>query len=297
MTKRMLALLVMLLLMVSAMPVLAEEAPANEWTNILLLGGDARTDENSDTYDRTDTIIVVSINRQERQMKLTSIMRDTYVRFAGKNYSAKINAANVYGGPQLTIDTINLCFDMGIEDYLIVNMADLVHIIDLVGGVEVEVNSSERGQVNKYARDYLRNIGTYEGQTSLEETGRVKLNGLLAVSYLRDRYTDSDFYRVMRQQEVLLAMGQAVQDMDFDESMAIVDDVMQYVSTSLESEELKELAMMLMSVDIACVEQFRLPAGSAYTTGSTETDSYRIYPNLEKNRILFQEFLNGPAAQ
>lgn len=284
---------ILLLLSMLCVPALAEtEAEEKEWVNILLLGGDGR---DVDTYDRTDCMIILSVNYAENKLKMTSVMRDIYVPFPGKTYSAKINAANVYGGPQLAMDTVNANFGTDIEDYVLINMAGLVEIIDLVGGVTVEVDADERKYVNSYAADYLKNIQGYDGETTLNETGMVHLNGLLAVAYTRNRYVGSDFTRVMRQQEVLLALGKQLQEMDFDEALAITDEVLAHVITNLEQEELKALATLCMVVEMEEIEQFRLPVNKGYTT--EEEDDYRIIPNLEKNRTQLHDFIYGTAEE
>ncbi len=291
---------ILLLLSMLCVPAMAETvteetaAEENAWTNILLLGGDGR---DVDTYDRTDCMIILSVNYEENLLKMTSIMRDTYVAFPGKTYSAKINAANVYGGPELAIETVNANFGTDIEDYVLINMAGLVEIIDLVGGVTIEVDEDERSLVNSYAADYIKNVQGYEGETTLNETGVVHLNGLLAMAYTRNRYVGSDFTRVMRQQEVLLALGNQLQEMEFDEALAITDEVLQYVVTSLEQEELKELATLCMVVELEEIAQFRLPADGAYTTTDTAADSYRIIPNLEKNQTQLHDFIYGTAEE
>ena len=283
--KKIVAFIVFFVLTLSMAAVQAEETP--EWINILLMGGDARSTEK---YDRTDCMIILSVNHEARQLKMTSIMRDTYVPVANRNYSAKINETNVYGGPQLTIDTINMNFDAGIEDYILVNMNDLVEIIDLIGGVDVDVTSSERYYINVYAKDYLKNVASYDGETTLTETGVVHLNGLLAMSYCRNRYSDNDFNRVMRQQEVLLSLGKQVQESDFEDLLPLTDDILQHIETTLNDEEIKALAKLCMVIDVENVEQYRIPADKTYTTGH---ETYRIYPNLEKNIQLLKDFIYG----
>lgn len=284
---RILALIMAMLLACSMTAVFAEENEG-EWWNILLLGGDSRS---TSDYDRTDTIIILSVNIDESLVKMTSIMRDTWVNIPGHS-SNKINAANVFGGPELALQVINDNFGTEIEDYILINMYDLVDIIDMVGGVDVEVTEAERKYVNSYAQDYLQNISSYSGQTSLNETGMVHLNGLLATAYCRIRYTDSDYVRVMRQQEVLLSVARQVQDMDVNDLMAIVDTLTDKISTNLEPEELKALSTAGLVMEIDDVEQNRIPVDGTFKSGTFD-GTWMIKPDFAKNAELLHDFIYG----
>jgi len=270
---------------------MAEDQAGEEsgWWNILLLGGDARS---LTEFGRTDMMLILSINRDEGLVKMTSIMRDTWVENRGVGFTNKINAANVFGGPELAVKTVNACFDMDIDEYVLVNMNGLVAIIDMLGGVDVDVTESERGNINMYAENYLTHIAEYDGDTYLEETGLVHLNGLFAVAYCRDRYSDSDFGRVMRQQEVLLALAGNAQNMDVDELMAMVDEVAARMSTNMTNEQLKEAAMACLTVDIAEVGQFRIPAEGAYRSGTFD-GVWCIKADYDENAELLHEFIYG----
>ena len=190
------------------------------------------------------------------------------------------------------MEVINDNFGTEIEDYILVNMYDLVDIIDMVGGVDVEVTSAERKYVNSYAENYLKDISSYSGETSLNETGMVHLNGLLATAYCRIRYTDSDYVRVMRQQEVLLSVARQVQDMDVNDLMAIVDTLTEKISTNLEPEELKELSTAGLVMEIDDVEQNRIPVDGTFKSGTFD-GTWMIKPDFEKNAELLHDFIYG----
>lgn len=283
---RFLAMVLALLLAMSSISVFAQED--DQWLNILLLGGDSRSTE---SYSRTDTMIILSVNREESLFKMTSIMRDTWVQLK-PGQSGKINAANVFGGPELAIKVVNDNFGTDIKDYVMVNMYDLVHIVDLVGGVEIEITESERKYTNEYTEDYLKNVAAYFGDTYLENSGLVKMNGLQAMAYCRNRYSDSDYQRVMRQQKVLLAMAEQMQDMEVADLMSILDQIMEYVETDMESEEMKDLAFTGLSADIESVEQNRLPVDGTFESGMFGS-VWCIKPDFEANARLLKEFIYG----
>lgn len=254
------------------------EKEYKEWENILLLGGDSRS---TDAYERTDSMIIISINRDESLVKMTSIMRDTWVSIPGHKHN-KINAANVFGGPELAVETVNQNFGTDIEDYVIVNMSDMAKIIDLMGGIDIEISEAEMNEIN--AGD--------NGGVVLDGAGVVHLNGAQSVTFSRIRYIDSDYKRVMRQQRVLLAMAEKAQYMEVDELSDIAADVKDIVLSSLDKGELEDLAMAFMVMEIEDVEQFRIPADGAFESG-TFSGVWSIRPNLEKNRALLKQFIYG----
>ena len=263
--------------MAEAFEAAVDQKMESGWENILLMGGDTR-DMNSENYGRTDSMIILSINRDESLVKMTSIMRDTWVEFPGTGKSHKINAGNVFGGPELAVKTVNTYFGTDIEDYVIVNMEDMEEIVDLLGGVDIETTAAERKEIEG---------GAYESSN-----GMTHLNGKQAVSFSRIRYIDSDYSRVMRQQRVLLAMAKKAQDMEVDALMDIAGEVSEIIVSSLEKEELKELATAFMVMEVEDVEQFRVPADGTFQSG-TFNGTWMIRPDFEKNKTLLKEFIYG----
>jgi len=248
------------------------------WENILMLGGDSRS---TDAYERTDSMIIISINRDESLVKMTSVMRDTWVSIPGHSYN-KINAANVFGGPELVVETVNQCFGTDIEDYIIVNMSEMARIVDLLGGIELEITEAERKEINS----------GNNGGVILKNAGFVHLNGAQAVTFSRIRYIDSDYMRVMRQQRLLLAMAEKAQNMDVDELSEIVVDVKDIILSSLDKSELDDLVMAFMVMEIEDVEQFRVPADNTFESGTID-GVWSIRADLETNQELLKEFIYG----
>src|SRR5699024_8489086 len=144
--------------------------------NVALFGVDTR-DEDSFS-GRSDTIIIASVDKKNNVVKLTSILRDSYVAIEGHK-NQKITHAYMYGGAELAIKTINQNFGMNITDYVTVNFAKVAEAIDVLGGVDLEITERERVEVN--------NIGDDEDPDFpyIEESGMVHLNGKQAVVYAR----------------------------------------------------------------------------------------------------------------
>lgn len=271
-------LIAFLMVMMMFSCVCVAEENSDGWHNILLLGDDSRDSSNQ---GRTDTIMIISINREESLMKMTSIMRDVWVSFPGTSKSGKINAANVYGGPELAMKTVNECFGMDIEDYVLLGMYDLVDIVDLIGGIDIEITETERNYINKYY-----------SESKLSSAGMVRLNGTQAMIYARERYTDSDHFRVMRQQNIILSMADKMQNMEVDELMDLMDEILGYVESNMEDEELKDLATVGLVIEVDEVGQHKIPADGTYESG-TYSGTWKIKANLEKNEQLLHEFIYG----
>lgn len=284
-------LVLALLMSLFCMPAMAEDAETG-WWNILLLGSDSRDAEH---YLRTDSIIILSVNREKGKAKMTSVMRDTWVEIPGQTEKAKINQACAIGGPELTIETVNQCFDMDIQHYVLVNMDDLVYFVDRVGGIDLNITRSELKWTNQYASNYLwdmQGVEPYEGETQLDDYGDVHMNGLLTMSYCRNRYSDNDYRRVMRQQKVLKTLAKKVQKLDTMEMLGLLNEALGRVETNLTLLDLMSLSDVGMTIKIDDIDQYRIPASGTYKAGMKD-ELWTIRPDFEENAKLLHEFIYG----
>ena len=210
-------------------------------TNIAFFGIDTRDflPEIGDQY-RSDSIIIMSINPMNNTVKMTSILRDSKVPIEGHD-ATKINAAYQYGGPTLAIKTLNTNFQLDIEDYVTVDFGELEQVIDIVGGIDIEITWGEAEMINFYAATEMK----YEGEGVVE--GMAHLNGAQAVSYSRIRNLDTDVYRAGRQQTVLTAVFNKVKTMSVSEYPSMIRQFLECVETSLSYSDILTLAT---SVDI-----------------------------------------------
>lgn len=270
---------------------LTEDLP-DEWWNILLLGTDDRG-ELGDNYSRTDSMIILSVNPATKEAKLTSLMRDTWVPIEGRKSRAKLNAASVYGGPELTMRTINKNFGMNISDYVLINLSGLADVIDALGGLDLDVTEAERKALNKGLFDL--SLTSVSGMEKLEESGEnVHLNGNQAVAFARIRKIDTDYRRTERQRTVLMAIASKLKEQNNIGTLAsVVQSFMPYVVTNLDiASELLPLALVGLQMDMDSVEQFRIPADGTFKDGMYE-GVWCIRPDFEKNTELLHEFIYG----
>ena len=190
--------------------------------------------------------------------------------------------------------TVNENFGLDVKDYALVNMAGLVDIVDLVGGIDIPVTESERKWTNQYAQDFVKNFG-YNGATVLNETGdSVHLNGLLAMSYCRNRYTGTDYARTQRQRTVLLAVLDKLKQGDAAQFMSVVASAIDSVETNLNYANILELATFGLNLDTSLIEQNRIPANDTFESGMKD-GIWSIRPDFEKNKELLHAFIYGGA--
>lgn len=155
--------------------------------NIALFGTDV-TDEYG--FNRSDTIIIMSIDKTNNKVYLTSILRDTYVLMPGYNDMYKINTAYFFGGEALAVQTLNRSFDMDISDFVTVDFNALWAIVDAIGGLDLDISEEEADEMNRF----YANVSP----------GTVHCTGEQVLTYTRIRALgNSDFDRVYRQRTVL----------------------------------------------------------------------------------------------
>ena len=271
-----------------------------------LMGVDAR-DEDLEDGSRTDTMIVVSVNRLTGSIKMASIARDTYLYMScdGTTKYAKANAAYAYWGAEGTISMLNQNFDLNIQDYVVVNFAGLTTIVDLIGGITIEVTEAELEYVNKYVKEQSSIDGVdYE---LLTETGTVTLTGAQATAYCRIRYTNfispddgtvytSDWGRTARQRYVLTALLSQMRSTSATKLASAAKTVCaentgddQFIISSLSIGQLTSLLGMCLVGDIDDTSSF--PVSGEYYSASLSVGDSVIPDTLEENAVLLHEFL------
>lgn len=268
-----------------------------EYTTIALFGLDSR-DVTSDTGNRSDTIIIASLNNKTKEVKLVSIYRDTYLELANPtngNYDGlytKITHAYAYGGPKAAVATLNKNLDLQITEYATVNFASLTDVIDDLGGITVNVDEAERQSVNIWLPETAEIAGM--SYSNLYETGDVTLDGLQAVTYCRIRNIgNGDIDRAGRQREVLGAILDKAKQSDLMTLNQILDDVLPSVSTSLSKKEILGLMAGVFEYEVTANEGFPFiyHGGFAYDQTMGRELSMDIPANLERNAELLHEFL------
>ncbi|MCX4268335.1 MAG: LCP family protein [Lachnospiraceae bacterium] len=207
------------------------------YTNIALFGIDSR-DESLGDGNRSDTIIVASINNKTKEIKMVSVYRDTYLLIPKEERTYdKANLGYFYGGPELAINELNRNLDLDITDYVSVNFSALIDTIDALGGIDVEITEKECFYINGYMTETAEITG--KEKVELYESGLVHLNGMQATAFCRIRYvptvngTNDDYGRTERQRLVISKIAEKAKKADLLTLNKVVDMVLPNISTSL----------------------------------------------------------------
>ncbi|MEG1835518.1 MAG: LCP family protein [Oscillospiraceae bacterium] len=254
--------------------------------NILLIGVDAREGENPEKT-RSDTMMIVSIDSKNKQIKITSILRDSYVQLPSTKKWNKINSAPVFGGVQLLVDTIECNFKIDIDNYMFVSFEMFTTIVDKLGGVDVEVTEKE-----SY---YTYHSGAIGVPVRIEAGESVHLNGEQALWYCRIRYLDSDFMRTKRQRKVINSLFQKVKSEKLSTLMKMGEGVASMVQTDLNKDEIKSLALNAAKYFKYDIIQQEIPAEGTWKSQNKGAVGNCLVMDLKKNSEILKNFIEQKA--
>lgn len=261
------------------------------YRNIALFGLDAR-DKNLGKGNRSDTIMIASINLDTGEVKLCSVYRDTYMNLGNDKYS-KCNAAYASGGPEQAISMLNMNLDMNITDYVSIGFNGMIDVVNSLGGVEIDVREDEI----KYLNDYQASMFSTETKERLTndyvkvtQPGVQTLNGLQATAYCRIRYTaGDDFKRAERQRTVLLAILEKARTASVGTLNDTLDKVLPNVATNLDTKEMLSVLKDLASYKVVATDGF--PFETNRVTGKVGKAGSCVIPtSLEDNVVLLHKF-------
>lgn len=237
--------------------------------NIALFGVDAV----DGGVGRSDSIMIATLDTVNKKLKLTSIMRDSYVAIDGHG-NDKINHAYAFGGPQLAIKTLNENFDLNIEDFASVNFETLPKIIDKIGGIELDIDADEL----KYINGYISNLNNINGtsEPEIESTGLQHVSGTQALAFCRIRYTSGgDYKRTERHREVLTKILEKIETLPATSYPSLLSDILPMVNTSLDYSKILELGTEVLKLGDSSMELERFPRDE-YCEGKLINEIYYL---------------------
>lgn len=271
------------------------------YRNIALFGVDSRDGE-LDKNTRTDTIMIASINLDTKEVKLISVLRDTYLNLSTDSYN-KANAAYAKGGPKQAIAMLNMNLDMNITDFVTIGFDGLIDVIDAVGGIEIDVQENEIVHLNSYQISMVgKQDGTVNAKgepnyvatagvdyTPVTKAGLQTLNGLQATAYCRIRYVGNDFARTQRQRTVIEKVAKKAMTLNPATLNNIANAVFPKIATSLDLSEIIELLGGITGYTIGETASF--PFDGSVQTGRVRKMSIVIPQDLEYNVTLLHQML------
>ena len=249
--------------------------------NILLIGQDAREGWGR---SRSDSMILLTINKENKTITMTSFLRDLYVKIPGYKDN-KMNAAYPAGGMELLNKTLEVNFGVQVDGNVEVDFSHFADVIELLGGVEIELRDDEANYIN-------RKLGN-QGIASSLTGGKQLLNGEQALWYSRIRYldADSDFSRTNRQRKVINSLIDKFRDAKLTTLLGLLDDLMPMITTDMSNAEILGYATDLfpMLADCKVISQ-RVPADGEYTLDTIRGMSV-VLADMEAARQLIRDTL------
>lgn len=252
--------------------------------NIALLGLDTRSDNN---IGRADANVILTIDKANNKIKLTSIARDTYVAIEGRKKD-KLTHAYAFGRSQLSVKTLNQNFGLEITDYVTMNFFELARIIDKMGGVELDVSEAEFKELNGYVIP-TTDFGDIPCE-KLSSAGVQTLSGAQAVCYARIRHTDGDIERGNRQKEVLMAMFSKAKSMSIFDLPELASLVVKECSTSLSTSDIISLGVWAV-ISNPEFEQLSIPNDNIKATNKTINGIWYYTYDLELAKSEIHDFI------
>lgn len=236
--------------------------------NIALFGVDSKTDKG-----RSDSIMILTLDQVNKKMKITSIMRDSYVNIPGKGMD-KINHAYAFGGPELAIKTINENFGLNINKFITVNFDSLGAIIDSLGGVQLKI---EEGEVSKIP--------------GINSNGVHTLTGDQALAYARIRSDKGgDYQRTQRQRNIIQSIYESFRYTELSEYPKLISSFLPYITSNMGSTEIISVGTDFYKTISSGLEQERFPR-EGEGKGTTINGIYYLQYDLNKAKEDMQKYI------
>ena len=271
--------------------VVNQEAPKmTGYKTYVLFGIDTRGEGSQYSAQNSDTMIIVSVNNDTKEVRMVSVYRDTLLNVGDDTYT-KANAAYALGGPEQAITMLNTNLDLDISDYATADFSALVEVIDDLGGLDIPLSYAEIEHMNNYCVETSKVTGKKYKKIEPAVAGTYKLNGVQAVSYARIRYTaGGDYKRTERQRLVLKKTADKLKQQDLATLNKIIDKVMPEVSTSFTTKEILSLATGAFDYELGETTGFPFDLETPEQIPGY-SGSYVIPKGLEENVIKLHQFL------
>lgn len=258
-------------------------------TNILLIGTDERT-KNFSTNARSDSMILVSIDRDANTVKLVSLERGMGAPVLEGEYEGQYDWLTHifrYGGADLLMKTVEHCFRIDVDHYVRVNFTTVTEVVDAIGGIDIEMTAGEAWYLNN-ALPNIRNFSLPQ----LKE-GVNHINGEVALSLARLREIDSDWQRVERQRRVITACVSALKGSSISDLNNLLDQVLPLIQTNLTMLEIADWMLYAPNLLNATFDQMTIPKEGTYG-GMTGMEGRGLFAvDFEVNSEILKDFLYG----
>ena len=259
--------------------------------NILLIGLDGTNDK---FPKRSDTMIILTIDKLNKSLKLTSLARDTLVKIPGRG-EEKLTHAYAYGQEELLMQTINENFDLDIKDYAVVNFKSFIDIVDIIGGVDINVNEKEIHHLNEVIKEcYGVNHEDTKNIEYITSSGNHNLNGYQALAYARIRKLDTIYKRDERQRLILTNIAHKLSDVSISKYLQIAKSILRHIKVNIAFNKIIDLAFIAHELASYDISQLEFPISEYREEGRNgEKGTYVVKWDKNKNIELLHQFIYG----
>ena len=259
--------------------------------NILLIGLDGTNDK---FPKRSDTMIILTIDKLNKSLKLTSLARDTLVKIPGRG-EEKLTHAYAYGQEELLMQTINENFDLDIKDYAVVNFKSYIDIVDIIGGVDINVNEKEIHHLNEVIKEcYGVNHEDTKNIEYITSSGNHNLNGYQALAYARIRKLDTIYKRDERQRLILTNIAHKLSDVSISKYLQIAKSILRHIKVNIAFNKIIDLAFIAHELASYDISQLEFPISEYREEGRIgEKGTYVVKWDKNKNIELLHQFIYG----
>ena len=259
--------------------------------NNLLIGLDGTNDK---LPKRSDTMIILTIDKLNKSLKLTSLARDTLVKIPGRG-EEKLTHAYAYGQEELLMQTINENFDLDIKDYAVVNFKSFIDIVDIIGGVDINVNEKEIHHLNEVIKEcYGVNHEDTKNIEYITSSGNHNLNGYQALAYARIRKLDTIYKRDERQRLILTNIAHKLSDVSISKYPQIAKSILRHIKVNIAFNKIIDLAFIAHELASYDISQLEFPISEYREEGRIgEKGTYVVKWDKNKNIELLHQFIYG----
>lgn len=251
---------------------ISTKAEDPNYYNVLLIG----CDKSDGTSQRSDSMMLVTVDKVHQKIKFTSFMRDLWVSIPDYG-DARLNAAYSYGGADLLMETLYQNFGVPINDYVMVDFEMFQKLIDGLGGVNVDITEDEADYINETSHAKVH-------------SGENILNGDYALIYCRIRYLDSDFNRTQRQRKVMNSILKKTVSQNPVKTLSVMSDILPYITTDISPTKMTLKAFSAVTFLKYGNDQFRIPTDDGYTNEMIEGQDVLV-PDIDENKAALNNFI------
>lgn len=232
--------------------------------NILLIGSDTRT---SGGTGRSDSMILLSINKKTQKIVETSLLRDIYVGIPGVSEGDRLNAAYAYGGADLLMKTVEQNFKIKVDKYAAVDFFSFIDLVDRVGGVTINISDAEVKVANEYVNEINRLKGLPADDGIYTKSGEQKVTGKQALGYARIRYVgNADWGRTDRQRTVLNQVFDKIKGMNLSQMNDLLNNLLPEITTNVSKGELFSMILSVPTYSKYQIDSWSVPQPGAYSS-------------------------------